>query len=144
MNKKNLSETDDAEKNTPLEKKSYHYSNVDYKSPDLKRQTSDEEKRKGRKGQISREQYEQFEKEYKNMVEKQDKRLPVIGENKVEIVDRKKDDQMLSPEKLKPSICDNRISNTTHNVSDLMSFWKKMEVSPADKGKILLSIQYLY
>ena len=63
MNEKNLSETDDAEKNTTLEKKRIHYSNLDYKPPVLKRQTSDEEKRKGRKGipkvisdQISRHQ----------------------------------------------------------------------------------------
>ena len=74
------------------------------------------------------------------MVEKQDKRLPVIGENKVVIVDRKKDDRMLSPENAKPHISDNRISNTTHKVSDLISLWKNMEVSPVDKGKFLLSI----
>ena len=47
-----LRETEDAAKKTPMEKKRYHHSNLDYKHSILKRQTSDEEKRKGRKKEM--------------------------------------------------------------------------------------------
>ena len=131
-----------------MDKKRYHHSNLDYKDPILKRQTSDEEKRKGRKkeipnvisDQISRKQsHENFEKEYGNMVEKntdKNKRLAVIDENKLDKANCTKDVQVLSPENSKNRTADNRISNTTRKVSDVMSFWKNMEASPTDNGEV--------